>query len=191
MAAAASTTSPASKTSASSPFPPRNATKWRLGQHFRSIINASSSDRDPKATEPGTKERDERLGVWNSSPHWTLTYTSPDKGVFDQGNQQRVNTTVFMDLTASSPNAAPLTGRVDNFHSTVRYDSAGRIAGKAKGTVFTGARVVAAKTRRPSCRGVGAARPSPRRCTGVAVDLVVIRFQPRRVSPMPEPGATS
>jgi hypothetical protein len=46
-----------------------------------------------------------------------------------------------MDLIVSSPNAAPFTGGSDNFHSNVRYDYAGRIAGKYKGTVFTPARV--------------------------------------------------
>ncbi|WP_330342564.1 hypothetical protein [Streptomyces sp. NBC_00557] len=124
------------------PIPTEDATKWRLGQHFRTDIDASNSDPDPQVTEPGTKERDELLGVWDKTPQWSLTYTSPDKGpLFDQGNQQRVVATVFMDLTASSPNAAPFTGGTDNFHSNVRYDYAGKIAGKYKGTVFTQARV--------------------------------------------------
>ncbi|MFE0389074.1 NucA/NucB deoxyribonuclease domain-containing protein [Streptomyces bungoensis] len=124
------------------PIPTEDATKWRIGQHFRYTINVSSSDPDPKVIEPGTKERDELLGVWNSTPQWTLTYTSPDRGpLYDQGNQQRVASTVVMDLTASSPNAAPFTGGTDNFHSNVRYDYAGKIAGKYKGTVFTEARV--------------------------------------------------
>ncbi|MGW7258536.1 NucA/NucB deoxyribonuclease domain-containing protein [Streptomyces sp. NPDC054834] len=124
------------------PTPTEDATKWRLGQHFRSSINASTSDPDPQVTEPQTKERDELLGEWDRNPQWTLTYTSPDKGpLFDQGNLQRVNSTVTMDLTASSPNAAPFTEGVDNYHSNVRYDYAGKSAGKYKGTVFTSARV--------------------------------------------------
>ncbi|GGW39609.1 hypothetical protein GCM10010503_14910 [Streptomyces lucensis JCM 4490] len=124
------------------PIPTEDATKWRLGQHFRSSISASTSDPDPQVTEPQTKERDELLGEWDRNPQWTLTYTSPDKGpLFDQGNLQRVNSTVTMDLTASSPNAAPFTGGVDNYHSNVRYDYAGKSAGKHKGTVFTSARV--------------------------------------------------
>ncbi|MER6424501.1 NucA/NucB deoxyribonuclease domain-containing protein [Streptomyces sp. NPDC001137] len=124
------------------PIPTEDATKWRVGQHFRSSIDASNSDPDPQVTEPTTKERDELLGVWDRTPQWTLTYTSPDRGpLFDQGNQQRVYSTVTMDLTASSPTAAPFTTGVDNYHSNVRYDYAGKVAGKYKGTVFTAARV--------------------------------------------------
>ncbi|MFF4491767.1 NucA/NucB deoxyribonuclease domain-containing protein [Streptomyces sp. NPDC001544] len=124
------------------PLPTEDATKWRIGQHFRSDIDVSSSDPDPQVTEPQTKERDELLGEWDRTPQWSLTYTSPDKGpLFDQGNQQRVQSTVVMDLTVSSPNAAPFTGGVDNYHSNVRYDYAGKPAGKHKGTVFTTARV--------------------------------------------------
>ncbi|MFF1632131.1 NucA/NucB deoxyribonuclease domain-containing protein, partial [Streptomyces sp. NPDC058272] len=48
---------------------------------------------------------------------------------------------VVMDLTASSPNSTPYTGGVDNYHSSVRYDYAGKLAGKYKGTVFTAAHV--------------------------------------------------
>ncbi|MFG2454543.1 hypothetical protein ACGFSG_34820 [Streptomyces sp. NPDC048512] len=72
------------------PLPTEDATKWRLGQHFRQTINASTSDPDPQVTTPQTTERDELLGVWDSQPHWNLSYTSPDKGpLYDQGNQQR------------------------------------------------------------------------------------------------------
>lgn len=46
-----------------------------------------------------------------------------------------------MDLTAGSPHTAPFSGGIDNYHSSVRYDYAGKPAGKYKGTVFTAARV--------------------------------------------------
>ncbi|MEV3967155.1 NucA/NucB deoxyribonuclease domain-containing protein [Streptomyces sp. NPDC050698] len=124
------------------PIPTEDAKKWRLGQHFRHNISASDSDPDPKVTAPQTVTRDELLGVWDSQPQWTLTYTSPDKGaLFDQGNQQRVFSTVAMDLSASSPNAAPFTEGGGVYSSSVRYDYAGKVAGKHKGTVFTKARV--------------------------------------------------
>ncbi|MYU24325.1 NucA/NucB deoxyribonuclease domain-containing protein [Streptomyces sp. SID8352] len=124
------------------PIPTEDATKWRLGQHFRHNINASKSDPDPRVTAPRTKERDELLGGWDRKPQWSLSYTSPDKGaLFDQGNQQRVYSTVSMDLSASSPKAAPFTGGRGVYSSSVRYDYAGKIAGKHKGTVFTRARV--------------------------------------------------
>ncbi|GGV28677.1 hypothetical protein GCM10010260_81490 [Streptomyces filipinensis] len=58
-------------------------------------------------TEPGTKERDELIGVWNSAPQWSLTYTSADKGpLFDQGNQQRLVSPAFMDLTTQTRSPA-------------------------------------------------------------------------------------
>ncbi|MEU4878728.1 NucA/NucB deoxyribonuclease domain-containing protein [Streptomyces sp. NPDC021608] len=124
------------------PIPTEDATKWRLGQHFHHNVNASESDPDPQVTAPQTTDRDELLGVWDSQPHWNLTYTAPDKGpLFDQGNQQRVFSTVSMDLSASSPNAAPFTEGGGVYSSSVRYDYAGKIAGKYQGTVFTGARV--------------------------------------------------
>jgi hypothetical protein len=45
-----------------------------------------------------------------------------------------------MDVTADSPNATSYT-QVDAYHSGVRFDYAGPVAGKYKGTVFTEARV--------------------------------------------------
>ncbi|MFB7931945.1 NucA/NucB deoxyribonuclease domain-containing protein [Streptomyces sp. NPDC056039] len=124
------------------PIPTEDATKWRIGQHFHHSVNASSSDADPQVTAPQTVNRDELLGVWDTKPHWSLTYTSPDKGaLFDQGNQQRVLSTVAMDLSASSPNSAPYKEGSNVYNSSVRYDYAGKVAGKHKGTVFTKARV--------------------------------------------------
>ncbi|MER6113292.1 NucA/NucB deoxyribonuclease domain-containing protein [Streptomyces hirsutus] len=124
------------------PIPTEDATKWRLGQHFHHSINASNSDPDPKVTAPQTVNRDELLGVWDTKPHWDLTYTSPDKGaLFNQGNQQRVLSAVAMDLSVSSPNSAPYMEGSNVYNSSVRYDYAGNIAGKHKGTVFTKARV--------------------------------------------------
>ncbi|MDX2935681.1 NucA/NucB deoxyribonuclease domain-containing protein [Streptomyces ipomoeae] len=124
------------------PIPTEDAKKWRIGQHFRHNINASSSDPDPKVNAPETEARDGLLGMWDSKPHWTLTYTSPDKGaLFDKGNAQRVFSTVSMDLSVSSPNAAPFTGGGNAYTSSVRYDYAGKSAGKHKGTVFSKARV--------------------------------------------------
>ncbi|WP_019075787.1 NucA/NucB deoxyribonuclease domain-containing protein [Streptomyces hokutonensis] len=124
------------------PLPTEDATKWRLGQHFRQSVNASTSDPDPQVTAPQTTDRDELLGVWDTQPHWNLSYTAPDKGpLYDQGNQQKVFSTVSMDLSASSPNAAPYSEGGDVYTSSVRYDYAGKIAGKFLGTVFTQARV--------------------------------------------------
>ncbi|MDF3139816.1 MULTISPECIES: hypothetical protein [unclassified Streptomyces] len=115
------------------PIPTEDATKWRIGQHFHHSVNASSSAPDPQVTAPQTVNRDELLGVWDTNPHWSLTYTSPDKGaLFDQGNQQRVFSTVAMDLSAGSPNSAPFNEGSNVYNSSVRYDYAGPVAGSTR-----------------------------------------------------------
>lgn len=115
-----------------------DATKWRVGQHFHHNINASDSDPDPKVTKPDVAERDELLGVWDRKPLWTLTYTSPDSGPqYASGNQQKVKATIGMDVTASSPSITIKYSEVDAFYSNVRFDYAGPVGGKHKGTVFT------------------------------------------------------
>ncbi|MGV2916347.1 NucA/NucB deoxyribonuclease domain-containing protein [Streptomyces alfalfae] len=123
------------------PIPSEDATKWRIGQHFSHTINAGTSGPDAKVNAPQTTSRDELLGVWDRDPRWTLTYTSPDTGDFDPKNDQRVDTLVTMDLTVDSPNATPYPHGVGAYRSNVRFDYAGQIAGKHKGTVFTEARV--------------------------------------------------
>ncbi|MEU2334033.1 NucA/NucB deoxyribonuclease domain-containing protein [Streptomyces sp. NPDC013172] len=118
-----------------------DATKWSVAQSFRDDVNAGASDPNPQITAPSTVQRDELLGVWNDKPTWTLTYTSPDLGAqFNNGNQQKVAGTVSMDLGVSSPSVSPYS-EVDAYYSGVRFDYAGPVAGKHKGTVFTGARV--------------------------------------------------
>lgn len=118
-----------------------DATKWSVAQSFRDDVNAGASDPNPQITAPSTVQRDELLGVWNDKPTWTLAYTSPDLGAqFNNGNQQKVAGTVSMDLGVSSPSVSPYS-EVDAYYSGVRFDYAGPVAGKHKGTVFTGARV--------------------------------------------------
>ncbi|MFD5971450.1 hypothetical protein ACFWGR_35435 [Streptomyces sp. NPDC060311] len=74
-------------------------------------------------------------------PLWTLTYTSPDVGKRETGNQQRVNALVQMDLAVNSPKSKKSYSQAGAFTSSVRFDYAGRIAGKFKGAVFRQARV--------------------------------------------------
>ncbi|MCX3061162.1 NucA/NucB deoxyribonuclease domain-containing protein [Streptomyces beihaiensis] len=122
--------------------PSEDATKWRIGQRFSYSIDGSSSDPDAKVIAPKVQGRDELLGLWDRKPHWNLTYTSPDKGAqYSKGNQQLVSTLVTMDLTADSPNASSYS-QVGAYYSNVRFDYAGPVAGKYKGTVFTQAHVV-------------------------------------------------
>lgn len=123
------------------PVGTEDATKWRIIQSFSHSINASKSDPNPQVTAPTTTTRDETLTGWHTTPHWTLTYASPDTGKVETGNHQRVNATVTMTLGANSPNADSSYSEVGAFHSGVRFDYAGAVAGKYKGTVFTEARV--------------------------------------------------
>ncbi|MER5934982.1 NucA/NucB deoxyribonuclease domain-containing protein [Streptomyces sp. NPDC002054] len=125
-----------------------DARKWRVGQHFRHDIYASGSDPDATVIRPQTTQRDELLKAWDATPRWALTYTSPDKGPqHANGNQQRVSSTVYLDVTADSPNATPYAQAVAH-HSNVRYDYAGPVVGKHKGTVFKEARVDLALSRK-------------------------------------------
>ncbi|MET9804467.1 NucA/NucB deoxyribonuclease domain-containing protein [Streptomyces sp. NPDC006368] len=118
-----------------------DAKEWRLGQHFSTTIDASSSDPDAKLTGPTVTKRDELLGVWDPRPSWTLVYTSPDKGPqHAQGNMQRVLAVLDMTTTVNSPNVDPYV-EVGSYISNFRFDYAGPTAGKHKGAVFTQARV--------------------------------------------------
>ncbi|WP_256062362.1 NucA/NucB deoxyribonuclease domain-containing protein [Streptomyces sp. ScaeMP-e83] len=122
-------------------FGGEDATKWRIGQLFSHSIDASASDPDPKISGPSTEKRDELLGVWNSTPTWTLSYTSPDKGpLYSQGNAQKVMSTYDMTTTVNSPTVDPYI-EVGSYQANVRFDYSGPVAGKFKGTVFTKARV--------------------------------------------------
>ncbi|GAB7184567.1 hypothetical protein ATKI12_6377 [Kitasatospora sp. Ki12] len=112
-----------------------DATKWSINQEFTRLGGP--------VTDPGKQRRDDLLGSWDTNPLWTLTYTSADNGpLFDQGNDQIVNTTVTMSMNVKSPSApARAWQEADAAHSDVRFDYAGPSAGKHKGTVFTAARV--------------------------------------------------
>ncbi|MCQ6551960.1 hypothetical protein NPS70_01895 [Streptomyces sp. C10-9-1] len=118
-----------------------DAKQWRIGQHFSSSIDASSSDPNPQLTQPTGTKRDELLGVWDSRPTWTLVYGSPDLGAkYAQGNLQRVFAALDMNMTVNSPTVDPYV-EVGAYQPAFRFDYAGPIAGKYKGTVFTDARV--------------------------------------------------
>ncbi|MEE1782401.1 NucA/NucB deoxyribonuclease domain-containing protein [Streptomyces sp. SP17BM10] len=106
-------------------------------------INQEFSHLGGPVTVPSTQRRNDLLGSWNANPFWSLTYTSPDNGpLYDQGNNQIVGTTVTMSMNVTSPSAPARAWQdADAANSDVRFDYAGPVAGKYKGTVFTGARV--------------------------------------------------
>ncbi|MFJ4478690.1 FG-GAP-like repeat-containing protein [Streptomyces xanthochromogenes] len=119
-----------------------DATKWRVFEQFKHTIDAGSGDPNPHVTAPKQTDRDALLGEWNTQPQWTVKYTSPDGGpLYSQGNQQRVNAIMSMSLSVSSPSSTKTYQEVDAFHSNVRFDYAGPVAGKYKGTAFTQAHV--------------------------------------------------
>ncbi|MEV7601638.1 NucA/NucB deoxyribonuclease domain-containing protein [Kitasatospora sp. NPDC089797] len=117
------------------PVGSEDAKLWSIDQEFTHLGG--------RVTDPDTKRRSDLLGAWNSNPLWTLTYTSPDNGpLYDQGDNQIVNTTVTMSINVKSPTAPARAFKDDDAaHSDVRFDYAGPTAGKYKGTVFTAARV--------------------------------------------------
>ncbi|MQS38005.1 hypothetical protein FFZ77_20990 [Streptomyces katsurahamanus] len=118
-----------------------DATRWTIGQSYRTAVHTGTSDPNPQVTDPATIKREELLGVWDTTPHWYLTYTSPDNGPqHSTGNQQRVAAMIHLDLFVDSPNATSHS-EVDAYRSRIRFDYAGPVAGKHKGTVFSDARV--------------------------------------------------
>ncbi|CAM5591150.1 putative protein OS=Kitasatospora aureofaciens OX=1894 GN=GCM10010502_61820 PE=4 SV=1 [Kitasatospora aureofaciens] len=93
-------------------------------------------------TKPDKQSRVELIGSWKQQPLWTLTYTAPDKGpLYDQGDQQIVKADLTLSMRVTSPNTR--TSPWSEFgaaKSNVRFDYAGPVAGKYKGTVFTDGR---------------------------------------------------
>ncbi|WP_261955901.1 NucA/NucB deoxyribonuclease domain-containing protein [Streptomyces nigrescens] len=114
-----------------------DARNWTVGQYFSHTSGSPSGDPSSTVTPPKKESRDELLGAWDKQPQWTLTYTSPDAGPqWSKGNLQLVESLIMTELTVNAPDVAPY-NQVDAYHSNVRFDYAGPIAGKHKGTVFT------------------------------------------------------
>ncbi|NDZ73533.1 hypothetical protein G3I36_21250 [Streptomyces sp. SID10362] len=57
-------------------------------------------------------------------PLWTLTYTSPDTGKLESGNQQRVNALAQMDLAVNSRKSKKPYSQVCAFTSSASTTSA-------------------------------------------------------------------
>ncbi|MFB7675130.1 NucA/NucB deoxyribonuclease domain-containing protein [Kitasatospora purpeofusca] len=119
-----------------------DATKWSINQDVSSSVNVPASDPGASIDRPSKERRDELLGSWDKNPFWTLTYTAPDKGpLYDQGNRQVVHANVLLSMGVTSPTAPTRPWQqTDVGHSNVRFDYAGPVAGKFRGTVFTQAR---------------------------------------------------
>ncbi len=113
---------------------------WVLSQQFSDTVNLGDSGTDPVITPPTDTLRSAPLAEWVAVPQWTLTYTSPDTGGYDSTNSQIVAGRITLAMTLTSPTAVPWI-EPDMAHSNIRFDYAGPVAGKHKGTVFTDARV--------------------------------------------------
>ncbi|WP_229328301.1 NucA/NucB deoxyribonuclease domain-containing protein [Streptomyces sp. UNOC14_S4] len=113
---------------------------WRISQSFDHSINASASSPNPEISKPATTARAGTIAEWTTNPTQVLTYTSPDTGTLDPANPQIVQGQVIMEMSVTSPTAAPWV-ESNMAYSNIRFDYAGRPAGKYKGTVFTEARV--------------------------------------------------
>lgn len=115
--------------------PGQDARTWSINMDFSSVVSGSGG----QIVRPSQEHRDDLLGQWNTTPQWTLTYTSPDDTATAPYKVVTANITVALSV------AAPGADLWDNpvpQHSNVRFDSAGAVAGKFSGTVFTDAKVV-------------------------------------------------
>ncbi|GGU99077.1 NucA/NucB deoxyribonuclease domain-containing protein [Kitasatospora aureofaciens] len=119
------------------PVPGEDSSKWSISQDVNFSGQGSGS-----VTKPDKQSRVELIGSWKQQPLWTLTYTAPDKGpLYDQGDQQIVKADLTLSMRVTSPNTR--TSPWSEFgaaKSNVRFDYAGPVAGKYKGTVFTDGR---------------------------------------------------
>ncbi|MET8626346.1 NucA/NucB deoxyribonuclease domain-containing protein [Kitasatospora sp. NPDC004669] len=120
------------------PVPGEDSSKWTISQD----VNVGGQG-PGSVTKPAKQSRVEPIGSWKQQPLWTLTYTSPDNGpLYDQGDQQIVNADMMLSMGVTSPSAPNIPwSDFGAAKSNVRFDYAGPIAGKHKGTVFTNARV--------------------------------------------------
>lgn len=116
--------------------PGYDATTWSIDQSFNTSVTSG-----PPAglTRPAEESRNDLLGAWNSTPQWTLTYTSDATQVPTAGSILATYSTVGLNVDAAG--AAEWNDPVVPY-SYVRYDSAGSGGMKAQGTVFTDATVV-------------------------------------------------
>ncbi|MEV5089334.1 NucA/NucB deoxyribonuclease domain-containing protein [Streptomyces griseoincarnatus] len=113
---------------------------WVLSQQFADNVNLGDSGTNPVITPPADTLRSAPLAEWVAVPQWSLSYTSPDTGGYDSTNSQIVAGRITLAMTLTSPTAVPWI-EPDMARSDIRFDYAGPVAGKHKGTVFTDARV--------------------------------------------------
>ncbi|GAA2652519.1 hypothetical protein GCM10010425_77740 [Streptomyces spororaveus] len=117
-----------------------NPANWKIEQYFTHKIQAQGSDVNPQITKPNNVLQNGTIAEWNAKPFWQLTYTSPDTGKLESGNNQVVLGEINLTMQVTSPTAVKWEDKM-MATSIVRFDYAGPVAGKHKGTVFTGARV--------------------------------------------------
>ncbi|MFD2422412.1 NucA/NucB deoxyribonuclease domain-containing protein [Amycolatopsis pigmentata] len=114
--------------------PDADPTTWSLEMRLSAAtVNSAGTITNPNQT------RSDLLGAWDTKPQWVVTYTSPEQGATDPYGI--VNGNVLVNLAAFGPNTDPWQDPLTRY-SNIRFDSAGAVAGKARGTVFTQAKVV-------------------------------------------------
>jgi hypothetical protein len=115
------------------PEPGVDAQPWGIDMEFSTFVTGAGT-----IVHPSIEERDDVIGAWNTTPQWTVTYTSPDDGLTIPFKAVPATTNVLLSVHSPGATAAqnPVTPA-----SNFRFDSAGAVAGKAQGTVFVDARV--------------------------------------------------
>jgi hypothetical protein len=115
--------------------PGYDAQTWSINEAFNTSVTSGPAAGLTRPTEEG---RNDLLGAWDSTPQWTLTYTSDATQVPSPGSL--LSTYSAVELSVSAPGTAGWSDPVSRY-SDVRFDSAGTGGMKAQGTVFTDARV--------------------------------------------------
>lgn len=109
---------------------------WSIDMQFLSVVQNGPS---AGLTRPTTEGRNDLLGAWNERPSWTLTYTSDENLVPDDGKFVTAN--IRVELSVTAPGAEPWKDQVRR-NADVRFDSAGTGSMRVRGTIFSDVRSV-------------------------------------------------
>ncbi|MFD4190812.1 NucA/NucB deoxyribonuclease domain-containing protein [Amycolatopsis thermoflava] len=111
-------------------------TQWGIDMRFSAaVVNSAGSIANPN------QARTALLGSWDTTPQWTITYTSPSDTATDPYGIVNGNVQLTLGVYGEGGDITPWSDDTLRY-SNIRFDSAGRVAGKNEGAVFTNARVV-------------------------------------------------
>ncbi|MFF7249889.1 NucA/NucB deoxyribonuclease domain-containing protein [Embleya sp. NPDC008237] len=114
-----------------STVPGQDARTWPIRVTYSATVSDGGG---ADIVRPAGQDRTDLWGAWDARPQTVLTYTSPDGAVTTPFKKLFSTMLVRFEVTGP-PGADPY---VDERSAVfrVRFDSAGRVAGKTRGTVF-------------------------------------------------------